>query len=79
MYLVVRISNGGDIRFELMKISMLLQKGFQPIVLCRSPGEKWLLERNVKMHIEQNEECIKLMRDFILENPDLWQEDIHDV
>ena len=58
---------------------MLLQKGFQPITLCRSPGEKWLLERNVKMHIEQNEECIKLMRDFISENPDLWQEDIHDV
>ena len=58
---------------------MLLQKGFQSIALCRSPGEKWLLERNVKMHIEQNEECIKLMRDFISENPDLWQEDIHDV
>ena len=58
---------------------MLLPKGFQPIALCRSPGEKWLLERNVKMHIEQNEECIKLMRNFISENPDLWQEDIHDV
>ena len=58
---------------------MLLQKGFQPIELCRSPGEKWLLERNVEMQIEQNEECIKLMRNFISENPDLWQEDIHDV
>ena len=63
----------------MTKIRMLLQKGFQPIELCRSPGEKWLLERNVEMHIEQNEECIKLMRNFISENPDLWQEDIHDV
>ena len=45
----------------------------------RSSGEKWFLERNVQMEIVQNEECIKLMKDFIEQYPDLWQEDIHDV
>ena len=45
----------------------------------RSSGEKWFLERNVQMQIVQNEECIKLMKDFIEQYPDLWQEDIHDV
>ena len=45
----------------------------------RSPGEKWFEERKIDVQIDQNEECIKLMKDFIASNPDLWNEDIHDV
>jgi len=45
----------------------------------RSPGEKWFEERKINVRIDQNEDCIKLMKDFIASNPDLWNEDIHDV
>jgi cytosine deaminase len=45
----------------------------------KSPGEKWLQERNVSIHLEQDEECISLMSEFIAKNPSLWQEDIHDL
>ena len=45
----------------------------------RSPGEIWFEERKINVQIDQNEECIKLMKDFIASNPDLWNEDIHDV
>lgn len=44
-----------------------------------SPAEKWLQESKVEVHVEQNEECIQMMRDFIANRPDLWNEDIHDV
>lgn len=45
----------------------------------KSPGEKWLKERNVSLHIVQDEECIKLMNDFIASRPELWKEDIHEI
>lgn len=40
-------------------------------------GEEELLRsRKVEVNVLQNEECIKLMEDFILNNPELWNEDI---
>jgi len=43
----------------------------------KSPGEEWFRERKVEVHLEQSQECIELMRDFIKDNPVLWNEDIH--
>ena len=40
-------------------------------------GEEELLRsRGVSVEVLQNEECIRLMRDFIRQNPGLWNEDI---
>jgi cytosine deaminase len=38
--------------------------------------EEWLRSRSVRVHVLQNEECIAMMRDFIQNNPALWNEDI---
>ena len=40
-------------------------------------GEEALLRsRGVDVEVQQNRECITLMRDFIRQNPQLWNEDI---
>lgn len=40
-------------------------------------GEEELLRgRGVAVEVLQNEECIRLMQEFIRENPGLWNEDI---
>jgi len=38
--------------------------------------EKLLQERGVKLEVLQDETCILLMRDFIRNNPQIWNEDI---
>jgi len=38
--------------------------------------EGYLRTRGVELQILNNRECIKLMEDFILRNPALWNEDI---
>ena len=41
------------------------------------PGEEqWLSSRGVQLEVLQDEECIRLMSDFIAEKPALWNEDI---
>ena len=45
----------------------------------KSPGEKWLLDTNAQVHTLQNEECITMMKQFIESNPELWNEDIHEI
>ncbi len=40
-------------------------------------GEEELLRsRGVSVDVRQNEECIRLMQEFICQNPRLWNEDI---
>ena len=40
-------------------------------------GEEELLRsRGVSVEVLQNEECIRLMQEFIHQNPKLWNEDI---
>jgi cytosine deaminase len=40
-------------------------------------GEEELLRsRGVSVEVLQNEECIRLMQEFIEQNPGLWNEDI---
>ncbi|EEA21571.1 cytosine deaminase [Talaromyces marneffei ATCC 18224] len=39
-------------------------------------GEQYLQSRGIEVVVLQNEECIKLMTDFIREKPELWNEDI---
>ena len=39
-------------------------------------AEQWLASRGVELLVLQDEECIKLMKAFIAEKPELWQEDI---
>lgn len=38
--------------------------------------EEYVRSRGVDLEIVDNRECIKLMEDFITENPQLWDEDI---
>ncbi|MAA71104.1 MAG: tRNA-specific adenosine deaminase [Bermanella sp.] len=38
--------------------------------------ESWLNSKGVELAVLQDETCIKLMRDFIQSNPELWNEDI---
>lgn len=39
-------------------------------------AEEWFRHHEVELTIVQDAECIQLMRDFIQEHPDLWNEDI---
>jgi len=38
--------------------------------------EKWLGSRGVQIEVLQNDECIRMMTDFIIAKPQLWHEDI---
>ncbi|MDJ0907370.1 MAG: nucleoside deaminase [Woeseiaceae bacterium] len=38
--------------------------------------EDYLRERKVQVDVVNNADCIRMMRDFILRNPGLWNEDI---
>lgn len=38
--------------------------------------EEWLRSRGVQIEVLQNDECIRLMSDFIADKPELWNEDI---
>ena len=38
--------------------------------------EDLLISRGVKVHVENNAECINMMENFIKNNPKLWNEDI---
>ncbi len=38
--------------------------------------EEYLWASGVRLEVLRNEECIKLMRDFIRDHPALWNEDI---
>jgi cytosine deaminase len=39
-------------------------------------AEEYLRANGVQIEVVQNEECIALMRDFIRDHPELWNEDI---
>jgi cytosine deaminase len=38
--------------------------------------EDWLRGRGVRVEVAQDETCIRLMRNFIASQPQLWNEDI---
>jgi creatinine deaminase len=38
--------------------------------------EEYVRTRGVELVIQQNQECITLMREFIADHPELWNEDI---
>lgn len=38
--------------------------------------EEYVRSRGVKLEVVQDEECIRLMREFIAARPELWNEDI---
>ena len=38
--------------------------------------EEWLRSRGVQIEVLQDDECIRLMKDFIAAKPELWNEDI---
>ncbi len=58
----------------------ILLYGIQRVVIGENQtflGEEALLRsRGVALEVLQNEECIRLMQEFIRENPTLWNEDI---
>lgn len=39
-------------------------------------AEDWLRQNGVNLTVLQNQDCIRLMGDFIRDHPDLWNEDI---
>ena len=39
-------------------------------------AEDWLRGQGVQLDIVQDDDCIEMMRKFIAERPDLWNEDI---
>jgi cytosine deaminase len=39
-------------------------------------AEAWLRRHGVKVSVLQEQDCIRLMREFIKKNPHLWNEDI---
>ena len=39
-------------------------------------GEEFMRANGVRLEVVQNADCIQLMRDFIGEHPELWNEDI---
>lgn len=41
-------------------------------------AESVMRDRGVSVKIAQDEKCIQIMEKFIREQPDLWNEDIHD-
>ena len=38
--------------------------------------EEWLRSRGVRVEVVQDETCIRMMNDFIAQQPELWNEDI---
>jgi cytosine/creatinine deaminase len=58
----------------------ILLYGIRQVIVGESTtfkGPEELLRVNgVKVEVLQDPECIQLMRDFINQNPDLWEEDI---
>ena len=58
----------------------ILLYGIPKVIICENKtfmGEEDLLRsRGVEVEVLQNEECIRLMKDFIAQNPELWNEDI---
>lgn len=40
--------------------------------------EDYLRERGVEVDVVNNGDCVRMMRDFIIANPTLWNEDIGD-
>jgi cytosine deaminase len=39
-------------------------------------AEDWMRSQGVEVEVVQDEECIEMMRSFIANRPDLWNEDI---
>jgi creatinine deaminase len=39
-------------------------------------GEETMRANGIRLEVVQNEECIQLMRDFVRDKPELWNEDI---
>jgi creatinine deaminase len=39
-------------------------------------AEEWLRTQGVQLDVVQDSECIEMMRKFIAERPELWNEDI---
>jgi len=61
--------SGASLLYKVPKIMIGENKTFQG-------PEDYLRSRGVELEILNDEECIKLMEDFIAAKPELWNEDI---
>ncbi|MEW6194368.1 MAG: nucleoside deaminase [Bacteroidota bacterium] len=61
--------SGTALLYKIPKIVIGENKTF------RGP-EDYLISRGVELVVMNNQECVKLMNDFIARNPSLWNEDI---
>lgn len=61
----------------------VVQFGIQKIIVGESTtfggAQEFMRSKGVEIINLHNEECIKMMSDFIRENPELWNEDIGEI
>jgi len=63
--------SGAILLYEIPKVVVGENETFQG-------PEDYLRERGVEVDVINNGDCIRMMRDFIITNPVLWNEDIGD-
>ena len=61
--------SGTSLLYKIPKIVIGENKTFQG-------AEDWLQAQDVELVVVQDDECIAMMRKFISEHPELWNEDI---
>ena len=60
---------GAILLYKIPKVVIAENKNFMG-------EEEWLKKHGVEVEVLQDEKCIKMMEDFINNNPTLWNEDI---
>ncbi|MHB1023197.1 MAG: nucleoside deaminase [Acidobacteriaceae bacterium] len=59
---------------------LIRQFGFQTVVVGESKnftgGIEWLRDNGVRVIDLESEECVKMLADYIRDNPEVWNEDI---
>jgi cytosine deaminase len=60
---------GAILLYKIPKVVIAENKNFMG-------EEEWLKKHGVEVEVLQDEKCIKMMEDFINNNPSLWNEDI---
>lgn len=60
---------GAILLYKIPKVVIAENKNFMG-------EEEWLKQHGVEVEVIQEERCIQMMNDFIVNNPTLWNEDI---
>ena len=59
---------------------LVIQFGIGQVIIGENAnylgGESWLLERGVLVNVMNNRQCEAMLKEYIENNPDVWNEDI---